>query len=170
MFKKYLFILTIFLSFITLFFSSNTVDNNLYFPIKKKNYYISSYFEYRTLGSYHFHNGIDIPLVEGTPLYAISDGVVNSAQFISGYGHSVIITYNNGYKSLYGHCSPKYIVSVGQTVKAKQLVAYVGPKYLANGKLNGFTTGQHLHFTLYYNNKLINPLSIKYLDHSSANK
>lgn len=163
MLKKYLFILTIFLSFISLFFSSNTIDDNLYFPIKKKTYYISSHFEYRTLGSYHFHNGIDIPLVEGTPLYALSDGVVSSASFISGYGHSVIIKYNNGYKSLYGHCSPKYIVHVGQIVKAKQLVAYVGPKYLPNGKLNGFTTGQHLHFTLYYNNKLINPLSVDYV-------
>jgi murein DD-endopeptidase MepM/ murein hydrolase activator NlpD len=56
-------------------------------------------------------------------------------------------------------------VSTGQSVKAKQKVAYVGPKYLPNGKLNGFTTGQHLHFTLYYNNKLINPLSIKYSAH-----
>lgn len=165
MFKKYLFILMTFLSFISLFFSSNAVDNNLYFPTKKKNYYISSYFEYRTLGYYHFHNGIDIPLVEGTPLYALSDGVVSSIGFISGYGHSVIIKYNNGYKSMYSHCSPKYIVHVGQTVKAKQKVACVGPKYLPNGKLNGFTTGQHLHFTLYYKNKLINPLSVDYIKH-----
>ena len=162
MFKKYLFILISFLSFICMFFSSSTVDNNLYFPIKKKNYYISSHFEYRTLGTYHFHNGIDIPLVEGTPLYALSDGIISSIGYISGYGHSVIIKYNNGYKSLYGHCSPNYIVKVGQTVKAKQKVALVGPKYLPNGKLNGFTTGQHLHFTLYYNNKLINPLRVEY--------
>lgn len=166
MFKKYLFILSILLSFILLFFSSNNSDNNLYFPVHKKQYYISSYFEYRTLSYYHFHNGIDIPLVEGTPLYALSDGVVSFTGFISGYGHSVIIKYNNGYKSLYGHCSAKYIVTEGQTVKAKQKVAYVGPKYLPNGKLNGFTTGQHLHFTLYYNNKLINPLSIDYTDYS----
>lgn len=165
MLKKYLFILTIFLSFISLFFSSSIVNNNLYFPIKNNKYYISSYFEYRTLGTYHFHNGIDIPLVEGTPLYALSDGVVSAAQFISGYGHSIIVTYNNGYKSLYGHCSPNYIVSVGQTIKAKQKVAYVGPKYLSNGNLNGFTTGQHLHFTLYYNNKVINPLSVDYIFH-----
>lgn len=165
MFKKYLIILTIFLSFISIFFGSNTIDNTLYFPIKKKNYYISSYFEYRTLGSYHFHNGIDIPLVEGTPLYALSNGVVSHVGFISGYGHSIIIKYTNGYKSLYGHCSPKYIVSVGQSIRAQQLVGYVGPKYLANGKLNGFTTGQHLHFTLYYNDKVINPLSVDFQKH-----
>lgn len=160
----YLFLQCFYLLF-RYFFGLGTSDNNLYFPTKKKNYYISSYFEYRTLGSYHFHNGIDIPLVEGTPLYALSDGVVSSTGFISGYGHAVIITYNNGYKSLYGHCSPEYIVRVGQSVKAKQKVAYVGPKYLANGKLNGFTTGQHLHFTLYYKNKVINPLSVDYSEH-----
>lgn len=165
MFKKYLFFLTLFLSFISLFFSQSISNANLYFPIKNKNYSISSYYEYRTLGTYHFHNGIDIPLVEGTPLYALSDGVVSSIGFISSYGHSVIITYNNGYKSLYGHCSPNYIVSVGQTVKAKEKVALVGPKYLSNGKLNGFTTGQHLHFTLYYNGKLIDPLSVVFLKH-----
>ena len=130
-----------------------------------KKYYISSYFEYRTLHTYHFHNGIDIPLVEDTPLYALSDGVVSYTGFMSGYGHTVIIKYNNGYKSLYGHCSPKYIVSVGQNVKAKEQVAYVGPKYLPNGKLNGFTTGQHLHFTLYYNNNIINPLNVPYIKH-----
>lgn len=111
------------------------------------------------------HNGLDIPLVEGTSIYALSDGVVSFTGFMSGYGHTVIITYSNGYKSLYGHCSPKYIVTVGQTVKAKQKVALVGPKYLPNGKLNGFTTGQHLHFTLYYNNNLINPLSVEYIKH-----
>ena len=37
----------------------------------------------------------------------------------------------------------------GDNVTQGQLVAYVGPKYLKNGKLNGMTTGPHLHFTLY---------------------
>ena len=99
MFKKYLFIFILFLSFLSLFFSAHIINNNMYFPIKNKNYYISSYFEYRTLGTYHFHNGIDIPLIEGTPLYALSDGIVNHVGFISGYGHSIIIKYNNGYIS-----------------------------------------------------------------------
>lgn len=165
MLKKYLFFITFILSFISLFFSQSISNTKLYFPTKKKNYYISSYYEYRTLGSYHFHNGIDIPLIENTPLYALSDGVVSSTGFISGYGHTVIITYNNGYKSLYGHCSPNYIVRIGESVKAKQKVAYVGPKYLSNGKLNGFTTGQHLHFTLYYKGKQIDPLSVSYLNY-----
>lgn len=152
-----------FLSFICLFFSTDkTVDNNLYFPIHRKKYYITSYFEYRTLGYYHFHNGIDIGLSEGTPIYSLSYGVVSYIGFNSSYGHHLIIKYNNGYKSLYGHISPNYIVRLGQNVSPKELVAYVGPKYLKSGKLNGFTTGCHLHFTLYKNNKLVNPINVKF--------
>lgn len=162
MFKKFLSIVLCSISFICLFFSSGNVEKDkLYFPVHKKKYYISSYYEYRTLGTYHFHNGIDIPLVEDTPLYAISFGTVSYLGFISGYGHCVIIKYDNGYKTLYGHISPNYVVEVGDRVTPNTKVALVGPKYLKDGRLNGFTTGQHLHFTLYYKNKCIDPLSIQ---------
>ena len=114
------------------------------------------------LNYYHFHNGIDIALVEGTKLYAMADGVITFIGYSEGYGNNIIITYTNGYKSMYGHISSDFLVKKGQTVSQGELVAYVGPKYLKSGKLNGMTTGPHLHFTLYKNNKHINPLSIKY--------
>ena len=163
MFKNYFSILIIFLSVIALFFSIPSKSNSdFYFPTQQKHYAISSYYGYRTLGTYHFHNGIDVPLVAGTPLYSLGYGTVSFVGFISGYGNSVIIKYENGYKSLYGHISSNLVVTTGQTVSPKQLVAYVGPKYLENGKLNGFTTGPHLHYTLYKNNKVIDPKSITY--------
>lgn len=165
MFKRFLSLVTLLLSFFCIFFSNNSNSNKLYFPIHKRNYYISSYFEYRTLGTYHFHNGIDIPEPEGTPLYAISYGTVSFVGFIFGYGHSIIIKYDNGYKTLYGHISPNYIANIGDRVNPNTKVALVGPKYLKSGKLNGFTTGQHLHFTLYYKNKCIDPLSINNFEH-----
>lgn len=143
-------------------FTSSTPDTSLYFPIKNKKYTISSYYGYRTLNYYHFHNGIDIPLIVGTPLYSLSSGTVTFIGYMNGYGNSIIITYSNGYKSLYGHISEPFLVAKGDYIRSKQLVAYVGPKYLSNGKLNGMTTGPHLHFTIYKNNKHINPLSIKY--------
>ncbi len=160
MIKKLYILFTILISFI-LIFSSET-DSSIYFPTKKKNYTISSYYGYRTLNYYHFHNGIDIPLVRGTPLYPISHGTVTFVGYIKGYGNSIIITYSNGYKTLYGHIDEKFISSVGDTVTPNTVVAYVGPKYLSNGKLNGMTTGPHLHYTLYKNGKHINPLNIKY--------
>lgn len=162
MLKKYLIFLLLFLSTIVSLFSFGNSSNLLKFPVHKKSYYISSYYEYRTLGSYHFHNGIDIPLSVGTPLYALSAGVVSFIGYNGGYGNCIIITYTNGYKSLYGHIDSNFLVSVGDKVSPNDIVAYVGPKYLKSGKLNGFTTGPHLHFTLYKNGKLVNPLSIKY--------
>ena len=146
MLKKYLIFLLLFLSTIISLFSFGTNSSSLKFPVHQKSYSISSYYEYRYLDSYHFHNGIDIPSIVGTPIY----------------GNCVIITYHNGYKSLYGHISSNFLVNVGDYVTTNDIVAYVGPKYLENGKLNGNTTGPHLHFTLYKNGKLINPLSIKY--------
>ena len=108
------------------------------------------------------HNGIDIPGIVGTPVYAISSGVISQIGFSSSYGNYIIITYSNGYKSLYGHMSGNYPIPVGSSVNSSDIVAYVGPKYLSNGKLNGFTTGPHLHFTLYKNNKLIDPLTVSF--------
>ena len=163
MIKKYIIsFLTVILSSVILMFSSNdNSSSSLVFPIHS-NYYISSIYGYRTLGSAHFHNGIDIPKVVGTPVYAISSGVVSKTGFSSSYGNYIIITYSNGYKTLYGHMSGCYPFSVGDSVSSSNIVAYVGPKYLSNGKLNGFTTGPHLHFTVYKNNKTINPTDIKF--------
>lgn len=77
MLKKYLILLLSFLSVIISLFSFGNTSKKLYFPVHKNSYSISSYYEYRTLGTYHFHNGIDIPLVPDTPLYALSSGVVS---------------------------------------------------------------------------------------------
>ena len=162
MLKKYLIcFLGVILSFGILLFSSDNSSSSLVFPIHSS-WYISSNFGYRTLGTKHMHNGIDIPTSVGTPVYPISSGVISQIDFSSSYGHYIIITYANGYKSLYGHLSGKYPCNIGDSVNSNNIIGYVGPKYLSNGKLNGFTTGPHLHFTLYKNNKLINPTSVSY--------
>lgn len=162
MIKKYIitFLVTVF-SFVILSFSYYGYSSNLVFPIHS-NYSISSGYGYRTLGSSHLHNGIDIPCVVGTPVYAISSGVISQIGFSSSYGHYIIITYSNGYKTLYGHMSGLYPFSVGDYVSSSDMVAYVGPKYLSDGKLNGFTTGPHLHFTVYKDNKLVDPTNVNF--------
>ena len=162
MLKKYFIVILIFLSGTISLFSFKSSSKSLYFPVHKNSYHISSYYGYRTLGTYHFHNGIDVALIKGTPLYPLSSGVVSFIGYYGSYGNSIIITYHNGYKSLYGHIDSNFIVKVGDKVNSNDIVAYVGPKYLSNGKLNGYTTGPHLHYTLYKNGKIINPLNIKY--------
>lgn len=84
-----------------------------------------------------FHAGIDIANAVGTPLYAVTDGVIIDAGPVSGYGNWVRIKNDDGEIFTYGHIS-QWNVSVGQTVKAGDEVALMGS--------TGFSTGSHLHF------------------------
>lgn len=163
MLKKYYYIFISIILLLTLFISSanNYSNSAMYFPIHS-DYTISSTYGNRYLSTNHFHNGIDIPKTVGTPIYPISTGVISFTGFSSSYGNHIIITYDNGYKTLYGHTSGEYPLAIGSYVTPNDIVAFVGPKYLSNGKLNGFTTGPHLHFTVYKDNKHIDPLSITY--------
>jgi len=92
--------------------------------------------------AYNFHNGIDIDANIGDPIKSAGDGVVkaigNDGKYA--YGKWVAIDHQNGLITLYGHFSG-YAVSVGQKVKAGQVIGYAGN--------TGFSTGPHLHFTVY---------------------
>jgi len=62
----------------------------------------------------------------------------------------VTINHGNGYSTLYGHMT-RYIVSAGDHVDQGQVIGYVGN--------TGWSTGPHLHFTVYKNGSLVNPLN-----------
>lgn len=98
-----------------------------------------------------FHNGLDIAAPYGTPVGAARGGVVISSGWMGGYGKAVIIQHDEGFKTLYGHLST-INVRPGQKVKAGQFVGRVGS--------TGWSTGPHLHFTLWQYNKLINPMKV----------
>lgn len=88
------------------------------------------------------HSGIDISAggVYGKAVVASDGGTVEWAGYdSSGYGNYVIINHNNGYKTLYGHCSAVY-VSRGQSVSKGATIAAVGS--------TGDSTGPHLHFEI----------------------
>jgi murein DD-endopeptidase MepM/ murein hydrolase activator NlpD len=70
----------------------------------------------------------------------------------SGFGKCVIIEHANGLRTLYGHLNT-VMVHVGQKVKRNQYIGRVGS--------TGRTTGPHLHFTIWKDGKLQDPL--KYL-------
>lgn len=95
------------------------------------------------------HKGIDIAAPAGTNIYAAADGVVVTSGWNNGgYGYYVIIDHQNGYKTLYGHCSVLY-ASEGQTVTRGQLIAGVGT--------TGNSTGNHCHFEVMYQGKYYDP-------------
>lgn len=98
------------------------------------------------------HNGIDIAVVTGTPVRAAADGRVVYSGTNGGYGIMVILDHGNGVETRYAHHS-RNAVSVGQSVKRGDIVAYSGN--------TGVSTGPHLHFEIRYNKNPVDPL--KYL-------
>ena len=165
MFKKFYFFIGISSFFFSLFFSYPDIGNFYYiYPIKNNNL-VSSYYGNRQLyGINNFHNGIDIPATYNTPVYSINSGIIQYIGFDGkGYGNYIIILHNNSVKSLYGHLSENILVSLGEYVSKGQIISYVGPKTLSNGKSNGNTTGPHLHFSVFNNiGKSIDPLTFEY--------
>ncbi|WP_405429559.1 M23 family metallopeptidase [Micromonospora sp. NBC_00617] len=87
------------------------------------------------------HAGIDLALPSGTPIRAAAAGTVTQAgDAADGYGNSVFIDHGNGYLTHYAHQS-RIAVTVGQAVKAGQVIGYEGA--------TGDSTGPHLHFEVH---------------------
>lgn len=89
------------------------------------------------------HQGIDLPLRMGDPIYATFCGRVRISEYNKGgYGNLVIIRHDNGLETYYGHLSER-LVEPNQWVEAGQIIGLGGS--------TGRSTGPHLHFeTRYY--------------------
>jgi len=105
-----------------------------------------------------YHQGIDIAANQGSNVLAISSGTVTFAGWSSSGGYMIIIEHANNYDSRYCHLGENLLVTAGQKVYAGQTIATVGPKYVSGGRLNGATTGVHLHLGIRKDGKFINPL------------
>lgn len=108
----------------------------------------------RTVGG--GHNGADMLAPAGTPIYAAAGGVVRaSAESIGGYGVAVMLDSVVGgqrVQTTYGHMLyGSRQVQAGQTVSAGQLIGYVGS--------TGRSTANHLHFEVWINGGLVEPMS-----------
>lgn len=105
------------------------------------------------------HDGVDIGVPIGTPVYAAAAGeVVTSKYYLkgnydgsykNGYGNYVMIDHGD-YYTLYGHLQYKKVVSVGQSVSKGQLIAYTAS--------TGNSTGPHLHFEVRKGKTAVNPM------------
>ncbi|WP_319477423.1 M23 family metallopeptidase [Marispirochaeta aestuarii] len=103
-------------------------------------------------GLRRFHYGIDIANATGTVIIAAMDGVVLSVENRpAGYGRYVVIKHERGYQTLYGHMNT-VAVREGQRVRQGQSLGTMGN--------TGRSTGSHLHFALYKNNRPVDPLSV----------
>jgi murein DD-endopeptidase MepM/ murein hydrolase activator NlpD len=102
-------------------------------------------------GKWKMHNGVDLALPQGEPIYAAKSGKVTVTSYqAGGAGYYVSINHGDGFSSVYMHMT-RYIVSPGQYVNAGQVIGYVGS--------TGGSTGPHLHFGISYNGTYVNPMN-----------
>ncbi len=116
---------------------------------------ISSNYGYRAdpfTGVRSFHTGTDFAIAKGTPVRAAMSGTVSVAGYSSVYGYYVIVNHGNGYQTLYAHFMEAAPVTKGQSVSQSTVVGYVGS--------TGYSTGNHLHFSVYKDGKLANPKTV----------
>ncbi len=106
------------------------------------------------LGYTRMHGGVDYAAAFGTPIVAVSDGIVSYAGWHGGHGKFVRIEHAGGLGSGYAHMSD-FAVSRGTRVRAGQVIGYVGS--------TGLSTGPHLHFEVYRGGAKINPLSVRFV-------
>lgn len=121
-------------------------------PLDKAYTRISSGFGYRTIfGASQFHNGIDLPAPEGTPIYAPYSGIVKG-NYYNGLGGNQLTLDSGAVIFGFAHLQNKSPYPVNTNIQKGQLLGYVGN--------TGKSTGAHLHFTVTVDGKKINPADV----------
>ena len=113
--------------------------------------WIASSFGYRIspfTGKKAMHKGLDIAANIGTPIRAPADGVVVFSGKKPGFGNFVVIAHEFGVMTRYGH-NAQNTVRVSQRVRRGEQIATVG--------MTGRTTGPHLHYEVWVNNRPVDP-------------
>ncbi|QSQ10371.1 Murein hydrolase activator EnvC [Koleobacter methoxysyntrophicus] len=94
------------------------------------------------------HTGIDIGAPAGSNIVAATHGEVIYADWLGGYGKTVVLDHGGGISTMYAHTSV-ILVEVGQKVRKGQVIAKVGS--------TGVSTGPHLHFEVKINGNHTDP-------------
>ncbi len=105
------------------------------------------------LHKYRAHLGIDYAASRGTPIHAAGEGKIVEMHRSPSYGNLTKIRHADGYMTLYAHQQKfRSGMRTGKRVKKGEIIGYVGT--------TGLSSGPHLHFGLYKNNRPINPRSV----------
>lgn len=109
------------------------------------------------LGYSRMHQGTDYGAAYGSPIRAVTDGVVSSAGWHGGHGNMVKLSHAGGLGSGYAHMS-RIAVAPGARVVQGQVIGYVGS--------TGLSTGPHLHFEVYRGGVAVNPSGVSFASQS----
>jgi murein DD-endopeptidase MepM/ murein hydrolase activator NlpD len=94
------------------------------------------------------HQGVDLPLKTGDPIYATFTGKVRVSKYWGAFGNLVVIRHDNGLETFYAHLS-KRNVEVGDWVNAGDVIGLGGS--------TGRSTAQPLHFETRHNGFAFDP-------------
>ncbi len=104
-----------------------------------------------TQGFHRYHAAIDIAANTGNIVAADAGTVIRAGLWQGGYGNAVQVDHGNGYVTSYAHMSV-ITVSNGEKVEKGQKLGVVGS--------TGRSTGPHLHFSIQFEGKYLNPLEL----------
>ncbi len=96
-----------------------------------------------------FHPGIDVSVPRGTSVVAPADGVVVFSGPRAGYGNAMMIDHGFGVVTRYGHLDG-YNARPGQRVQRGAVIAFSGN--------TGRSTAPHLHYEVWVNDQMRNPI------------
>jgi Membrane proteins related to metalloendopeptidases len=95
------------------------------------------------------HYGIDIAAIPKESVLAVLKGTVVFTGFDANAGYVIQIQHSNGFISIYKH-NALLLKSQGDAVEAGEAIALVG-------NTGSLSTGDHLHFELWFRGRPINP-------------
>ena len=96
-----------------------------------------------------FHSGVDLEAEAGQNVLAVAAGTVLDCSYSEAYGYHVTLEHENGVRTMYAHLSAFY-AEPGDTVAQGQIIAAVGA--------TGWTTGPHLHLSVFVDDESVDPL------------
>lgn len=108
----------------------------------------------REFNSEKGHIGIDFVVKMGTPVHSTADGYVVFADYTIKDGYMMIINHQDGYISVYKHCS--------LLLKKIREQVYQGELIALSGNSGEITTGPHLHFEIWKDGQPVNPKNVFY--------
>lgn len=136
--------------------NNSNVSTSLYLPVLNatisKSYSNTSLQYNETLKQYEAHMGIDFVAAAGSKVYSVLDGTVSEVGNNYLKGNYIVISHDNGLKSVYSSLDENITVSKGDAVKKGDVIGCVGSSAYAE-----LEEGSHLHFELLDNDKKIDP-------------
>lgn len=92
------------------------------------------------------NNGVDFSIARGSKVFAVASGVVTLIGETPFYGKVIIITHENGFKTVYSSLS-EVNVNIGDNIRLNQVIAKTGETL----------EGQSMHFELWQGSVAVNP-------------